>query len=63
VKKAIKDGINWFTLVLLKELKSGNTLFVKYHNLTIEKERAGAERSDSRCNPGEADRAVFSISG
>src|SRR3984893_16274108 len=63
VKKAIKDGIHRFALVLLKELKSGNTLFVKYHNFTIEKERGGAERSDSRCNPREADRAVFSVSG
>src|SRR4029077_11129835 len=32
-KKAIKDSVHRFTLILLKELKSGNTLFVEYHNL------------------------------
>ncbi len=43
MKKAIKDGVHGFTLALLKELESGDPLFVKHHNLAIEKERDGPE--------------------
>jgi len=63
VKKAIKHGIHRFTLVLLQELKSGNTPAVKYHNLAIEKKSLEMEGSNSRCDPREAVRAVFSIPG
>jgi hypothetical protein len=63
VKKAIKDGVHRFALVLLRELESGNTLLVKDNDLTIEKQSDGLKNLDCGCNSREVFRSVFFISG
>lgn len=63
VKKAIKDGVHRFALILLKQLESGNTLLVKDNHLTIEKQSDGSKNPDCGCNSREVFRLVFFISG
>ncbi len=63
VKKAIKDGVHRFALILLQKLESGNTLLVKDNDLTIEKQSDGLKNPDCGCNSREVFRSVFLISG